>query len=282
MGKLRFLGCLLVCVLLWPVSPAWGEESPTANPKQQPKVNFFNTGRQYSRPVLSLFKKLGVQFTMDFLSRYVWNGLAYSRGPVWQPSASLEFHGVGVSVLGNFVLNDEPNQGQFNEVDFTLYYGITAKKLEIDTSFTFSIYPNDNPASLNFSKDSLYGNLHLAYPAGPIDVFTDLSIWVFQPNAAVFWDLGIGYQRDLPLNFSLSTSALFGMANGKYNRGFVAPGIGSGPSVFSYSLAFPYSPVKGLIFTPQFNFSTLLTQAVRTAAPYATNIWGDLTIGYNF
>ncbi len=261
---------------------AYSERAPSADPKIQPNLNFFNSSRNYNRPVLNFIQKLGFRLNSDFHSRYVWNGIAYSNGPVWQPSAQIEFHGFGASVQGNFVLNDEPNQGQFNEVDFTGYYGRKIKKIEIDFSMTYSIYPNDNPASLNFSQDELSGNLHLAYPLGPINIFSDLNFFLYQPTGGFFWDIGIGYQKNLPLNFALSTSVLFGMSNGQYNREFIDPSLGGGPNVFIYSLSFPFSPIKGLILTPQFNVSTFLSSDLRAAVIYPTNVWGDLGVSYNF
>ena len=261
---------------------AYGQRTLTSDPNSQPKVNFFNSSRNYLRPVENFFQSIGFRVNSNFHSRYVWNGLAYSRGPVWQPSAQVEYRGFGASVTGNFVLNDEPNQGQFNEVDFTGYYGTKIKNLEIDFAVTYSIYPNDNPASLNFSQDEVSGNLHLAYPLGPIDLFTDLNFFLYQPTGGFFWDFGIGYQKKLPLNFALSVSGLFGMANAQYNREFIDVSLGTGPNVFTFSLAFPVSPVKGLILTPQFNVSTMLSGDIRAAVPYPNNIWGDLAISYNF
>jgi len=274
-------GVLLGGFLLAPLT-VLGQTTSTADAKAQPKVNFFNNNRYYQRPVKNFFRKINFQVSSKFASRYVWNNIAYSEGAVWQPSASLEFHGFGFAVLGNFVLDNEPNQGQFNEVDFTLYYGRTVKKLEIDFSVTFSVYPNDNPASLNFSNNSMGSNIHLSYPLGPIDLFTDISLWAFAPKGGVFWDIGIGYHKSLPLNFTLSTSFLIGLSNSRYNGEFIGPGLGTGPNLIAYSLAFPVSPVKGFIITPQFNVSTFLSTGLKKAVRYPTNIYGQLTLGYHF
>jgi len=278
LGFIVFLVFLMVSL----ASPStFATDSPTADTSTQPKVNFFNPSRNYTRPVLNFFQAIGFRANFDFKSRYVWNGIPYSEGLVWQPSAAVEAHGFGVSVLGNFVLDDEPNQGQFNEVDFTVYYGTKIKTLEFDISFTYSIYPNNDPASLNFGPNDLNGTLHLAIPLGPLNLFSDISVWMVAPQGGVFFDFGIGYQRDLPLNFAVSSSLLLGLSNFQYNQGFIG-NISGGANVFSYTLAFPWSPVKGLIITPQFNVSTLLKQSLRAAVVFPTNVWGDLAIGYNF
>jgi len=282
-GPSRLL--IVAALIVWPCLLKGEELPPSATPsgdraRHEAKYNY--PSRHYIRPNPDSWHRVRFQVQSTFSSRYVWNGIPCSRGPVWQPNASLEYRGFGFSVNGNFVLNDEPNQGQFNEVDFTGYYGISIKKWVLEVSVSGSVFPNADPASLNFSEANMGANLHLAYPAGPLDLFTDFSIWFFEPAAGVFWELGIGYQRKLPLKFSIATSASFGLANGRYNESFLGPEIGTGPSVFSYSLSFPWNPWKGFYVTPQFNVSTLLTDAARDSVPFPTNVWGDLTLGYSF
>lgn len=286
---MRLLGLsrlLIVAALIVLPGVLKGEDLPPKAPpsgdRVQDEANYNYPSRHYSRPNPDSWHRVRFQAQSTFSSRYVWNGIPCSRGPVWQPNASLEYRGFGFSVNANFVLSDEPNQGEFNEVDFTAYYGHSIKKLIIDVSVSGSIFPNADPESLNFSDDNMGANIHLAYPVGPLDLFTDFSIWFFQPAAGVYWDLGIGYQRKLPLKFSIATSAVFGLANSHYNESFLGPGIGTGPSAFSYSLSFPWNPWKGFFVTPQFNVSALLTDAARESVPFPTNVWGDLTLGYSF
>jgi len=281
---MRFIR-ILVLLLAYAVSMAplgaQAKSNPTAEPKTQPAVNFFNPSRGFKRPVLNFFEKIGFSANSVFMSRYMWNGLAYSRGPVWQPNAAVQFYGFGLSVLGNFVLSSEPNQGEFNEVDFAGYYGTKVKKLEIDVSLTYALYPNDDPTSLNFSQNCLEGSLHLSYPLGPISLFTDISTWFIPRAGGFFADIGVGYQKNLPLNFAMTTAILIGFSNNIYNQMFIAD-VPGGPNLFNFNLTFPWSPVKGLIITPELNVSTLLTGALLAAQRLPTHISGDLTIGYNF
>ena len=266
------------------LNPQWGfsQTNPTADINIHPKVNLYNPNRGYQRPVMTFWEDLGFRVGSDFMSRYVWNGIAESLGPVWQPSGAIEYKGFGISVQANFVLNDEPNQGQFNEVDFTGYWGGKFANLEIDVSFTYSIYPNDNPASLNFSPNCAAGNFHLAYPVGPVNLFGDVSVWVYNPLGGFFADFGLGYQRDLPLNFSITTAVLLGFSNGLYNITQVGVDVGATANLFNYNLAFPWSPIKDLIITPEFNVSALLDRQLRAGVRFPTNVWGNLQVSYNF
>ena len=89
----------------------------------------FNPSIHYTPPSREFKEHLGFGVYTDIFSRYVWRGLLSSEGAVWQPSISFEAYGVGINVWANFPLIGGPNQGQFNEVDFTLYYHRNFKKL---------------------------------------------------------------------------------------------------------------------------------------------------------
>jgi hypothetical protein len=56
----------------------------------------------------------------DFNNRYIWRGIAYSKGPVVQPSFSLTHRGFTVSIWSNMVLDNEPGRGRFDQVFFSV------------------------------------------------------------------------------------------------------------------------------------------------------------------
>ena len=58
-------------------------------------------------------RDLSFEAHLDFLSRYVWRGMAYSAGAVWQPSGILSYRDFSLNAWGNFVLNDEYLQGKY-------------------------------------------------------------------------------------------------------------------------------------------------------------------------
>lgn len=118
---------------------------------------------------------LTVQVESDIYSRYVWYGTAASNGPVWQPSVSVAAYGLKFTTWANFVMDNEPNQGEFNEVDFILTYQNNLKKLNYVLLVEGDIYPNGNPKSLDYSSATLKTGLHLSYPVGPVSIFGDFQ-----------------------------------------------------------------------------------------------------------
>ncbi|MCE9625640.1 MAG: hypothetical protein K8R69_09360 [Deltaproteobacteria bacterium] len=225
-------------------------------------------------------KAVSFRFRSDFYSRYLWNGVPYSKGAVWQPSATLEFHGVGVTFWSNFVLGNEANQGQFNEVDITLYYRRSIGKWSLQGSLIGLVYFNDDPASLNRGPNGLQGYFQVSRPVGPVKLFSDLTIGFLEPSGTVFWDFGIGYQKDLPLHFNLETSLLFGVGDARFNKAFIAD-VGIQANLAVYSLAFPWRPIKGLSLIPTATFSNLLAPSLRKASPAPTVLWGGLSVVYD-
>lgn len=248
--------------------------------KRPASVNVYNPNIHHRRPSKKLTKIFSFTVHSNFYSQYIWRGLSSSDGWVWQPSIALEGYGVGFSVWGNFVLDNEPNQGQFNEIDFTLYYHRMIKKLSFHIWMLMDVYPNGNPQSLDFGKTSLEANLHLAYPVGPIDLFTHVAVRIISARGSIWWDMGLGYERKLPLNFGLQTSALFAVGDGRFNKAHIAD-VGLQPNQFLYTLAFPWSPVKGLHIAPTMNVSVILADALRQALDDPTIVYGGLAIYYN-
>jgi hypothetical protein len=215
----------------------------------------------------------------DILSRYVWRGLLSSRSWVWQPSFSVDYYGVGFNVWANFPVGPQPDQGEFNEIDFTLYYHKVFRKITFHTWFLLDLYPSGNPTSLDAGTTSLEWDIHLSRPFGPIILFSDFAIRIVSAPASVYWDVGIGHHRDLPLNFSLQTSVLFALANGKFTQAHVAD-VGTVPYLFEFSLAFPWNPVGGFKVSPKMNISTLLDEGLRRSSPNPTIIWGGINLSY--
>jgi len=242
--------------------------------------NAFNPSIHHRRPTRTKWEHFGFGVYSDILSRYVWRGLLSSRGWVWQPSLSVEYYGVGFNAWANFPMSAQPNQGQFNEIDLTLYYNHNFKKINFHTWFILDIYPNGNPTSLDFGTTSLEWDLHVSGPVGPIVLFTDFAIRIVSARGSVYWDMGIGHRQKLPLNFAIESSVLFALANGIFTRAHIAPGVGTVPYLFEFSLAFPWNPIGGFKVTPRMYVSTILDGGARAAVTNPTLIWGGVSLSY--
>ena len=235
-----------------------------------------------SRRAKELVENISYSLHSNFRSKYVTYGNAASASWVWEPSASIEWYGLGFNVWGNFVLADIPDQGKFNEIDLTLYYDIEIHGFTIHPYFTAWIYPTSNKNSLDFSSDTdLLPCIHLAYSVGPLSFFTDLQVYVHPNPGAIRGDVGLGLTHKLPLKFAVQTSAMMGYANRTYNR--ASYNISDTTvNFFTYNLAFPWNPIKGFVVSPNIHVSTFFQQKFRSAVRYPVLVWGGVDFAYNF
>jgi len=270
---------LLFFLALAPLPLPAGENAPH-NAKTQPSGPPLLPDPGFIENLPPPSKRWSARLRSDFYSQYVWNGVLYSGGPVWQPSATLEIYDVGMTVWGNFVLDDEPNQGEFNEVDLTLYYQRDIGKWSLQASLIAALYLNDDPASRNRGPNSLQGYFQVSRALGPVKVFSDLTVGFLEPAGTILWDFGVSYRRNLPLKFRMETSLLFAVGDARFNKAYFAD-VGTQANLLVYSLAFPWTPLKGFSFIPSLCFSNLLAPSLRRASPEPTVLWGGLSVVYD-
>jgi len=215
-------------------------------------------------------------FETDFASRYVWRGFALSDGPVMQPEASVSAYGLTATVWSNFVLNDEPGQGRFNEVDPSLDYRGRWGKLEFEPSFEFYLYPNQTnaPSTAELS-------LWLGYPVGPVTLFTDHVFDVKEFAGAYYGVFGVDYERELVKKLTLETSGSLGWASGKFN-GAYGGDADAALNVFLWDLQAVYFPIPWFYLRPHMQVSVLLDSGLRRAAADPAIVSGGLALGVSF
>ncbi|HEX5037879.1 MAG TPA: hypothetical protein VFX30_12035 [bacterium] len=220
--------------------------------------------------------KISFAQEFDFGSQYVWRGFAQTRGPVLQPEASLSIYDLTLNLWANLVLNDEPHQGQFTEVDPSIDYYLHFGDLEIQPSFEYYFYPSqvDSPSTGELS-------LWLAYALGPVKLFTDHIFDVVRYGGAYFGDLGISHERDLCKKLGLRTSGAIGWASPKFNGTY--GGISKAAfNVFLWDLELNYRPWKHFYVRPHMQVSVLLDPDLRSNASDPTILSGGLALGFTF
>jgi hypothetical protein len=132
-GKWIVVMGLLVCLTAWWVPALWAEET---KPDELKKVEA--TAEAAKEP-----EKPQWSFSTDFLTQYVWRGIALSRDSmVIQPSLTGTYKGFSFNVWNNFDTSEKnpfgltrPNSHQFhwNETDLTASYS-----REVITNFTLT------------------------------------------------------------------------------------------------------------------------------------------------
>jgi hypothetical protein len=211
----------------------------------------------------------------DFVSQYVWRGIALSEGPVLQPSMWFSFYGATLSVWGNFVLNDEANQGQLNEVDFNLGYVYQYKNFFVGSLFLFYLYPHQEAEATG------EGSIILGFQMGPFKIFTAQLIDMIASPGAYFGLAGGSFEEELHPKLSLKTSVGMGWANGKFNEVYFEVPLAKA-NVFVWNLDLSWYVHDPLYLRPHMKLTTLLSSDLRDSVEEATILSGGLALGVEF
>jgi len=220
-------------------------------------------------------EKFGYGVEADFVSRYVWRGIALSDGPVFQPSMWFSFYGATLSVWGNFVLNDEANQGQLNEVDFNLGYAYRYKNFFVGPLFLFYLYPNQDVAATG------EGSVVLGFEKGPFKIFTAQLVDIVASPGAYFGLAGGSFEKDLHPKLSLKTSLGVGWANGEFNEANFGVPVAAA-NVFAWTLDLNWHFHEPLYLRPHMKVTTLLSGTLRDSVEDPTIVSGGLAVGVEF
>jgi len=213
---------------------------------------------------------------LDGNSRYVWRGLAFSDGPVLQPSAWVSLAGFTLTPWANFAFREGDAGAGFNELDFTLDYSRDVFSLTVNPSFSVYLYPNqaDAPPTGELA-------LALSYPVGPVSIFSDHSVDMIATPGAYFGDAGLSFESDLVQSLAVEASAYAGWGSARFNEANV--GVNRAAlNVAGIDLTLTWSPLGLLYLRPHVAASSLLDAGLREATERPFNVTAGLAIGRDF
>jgi hypothetical protein len=190
--------------------------------------------------------------SLDYCSRYVWRGLAFSGGSVLQPSAAVEHKGFSASVWGNFVLANEANRHQFNEVDYTLAYEASWGDLTLSPAVQVYTFPNQ-PGVPGTGEIAVT----LSYTLGDFSLFTSQYVDFMEFDGAYFGTLGISFERSLGPRWTFAASASGGWASDRFNDAYF--GVRDAAfNVVAADVSLEWRPREKLSVRPHVNWSRIV------------------------
>lgn len=173
------------------------------------------------------------EYALDFASAYVWRGITFTDGAVFQPSVTASNdNGFAINVWGNLDLDDANNMSsEFNEIDLTASYGFGTDAVSAEVGFIEYLFPNTAFAGTR----EVYLTLGLDITASP-----SLSVYYDIDEVKDFYaNVGISFGGDVSdaMAWSVDVSAGFagddfaaaygGLSGGMYD-GNVTLGLSGG------------------------------------------------------
>lgn len=141
---------------------------------------------------------------VDFLSRYVFRGFAYSEGPVVQPLGYLSARGLTFEVFGSMNLTDEDLlQHEFNEGDISLYYAKTWNEITFEPGATYYVYPEETGFP---DTTEVYLTLYRSF--GPLDFALLNSVDIDAYDGFYYASIEVAHERELRPKLSAELSVL--------------------------------------------------------------------------
>ena len=123
MQKVGLIGCLIIALLSAnELELKYVEELPQEPLSENVPINFGGT--------------------IEFESRYVWNGIDLSGGAVFQPSAWIAWKDFSLFLWTNMPLQNQMGLGgKIDEVDLGIEYNHLFEHLSFDIGFTYFVFP---------------------------------------------------------------------------------------------------------------------------------------------
>ena len=273
---------LLVVVFMVPCH-LWGESAAKGQVAVNDELNFNNAESRLHVPEDNYKdKNFDLLFEFDFFSKYVSKGLPSSEGPVWQPSISAEYHNVGLSIWANFVLNDEPTQGQFNEVDVLPYYDLKIGNFSFVPAINFMFGLNSDPASLDYMPHNVIRpQFHLAYTIGHFTPYMDMFFSVYPTDRfGIYSDFGANFNWQFTTWFELNTAAQFAVGGKRWNSPRIAD-VGTKLNNFEYILSLSFNVNKHFSLTPVIHVVVTIPESLRRNTNEPDFVWGGLMVKYD-
>jgi len=214
---------------------------------------------------------------IDFASQYIWRGIELSDGVVLEPAAWIQAYGLYFEVWGNFVLNDEADQGEFNEIDLISYYELAWNNFTLEPGFEAFLYHDaDEPSTLELTIGFSY------FIIDQFSIFTKHYFDVAEYEGSYFGTAGVGFERELEsLPFYLDSSLKLGWGNSDFNEVNIEVSE-SALNVIIADLSVYYYPLEYLYLRPHIQFSALLDDDLRDAVDNPTIVSGGIAVGVEF
>jgi len=224
------------------------------------------------------------EITADYFGKYIWRGQNINDKGVFQPLVSLGNYGFTGSIWGSQDWTSVNNNGgNFTELEYTLDY-------------THAI-----PGIDGLSGSA--GAIHYMFPhtesPATTEVYVGLSLTnvPFTPSIKIYRDvdefMGSYYQFDIGKMFEkvavwskkcycgLALGASVGYGNGAYNKGYFSTVKDDGLNDLTLTAGLPICFGNWTV-KPNINYSTMLSDSVRSATNKSDNLWAGVNISRSF
>lgn len=196
----------------------------------------------------------------DFNSRYIWRGIAYTNGPVFQPSFWVTVRGTTVSMWSSMVLDNEAHRGYFDQLFFTVSRELGAGGWRIAPALQGYTWQGLGGES---TANALELSGRLSHPLGPVYFVSTQTVDVASFRGAFIADAGVEWKRSAR-RWSFVSSATAALANYTFNRTYVGADH-AGMNYLQFALSATRKSPGGWYVRPHVEVVTIVSDSVSRA-----------------
>jgi hypothetical protein len=197
--------------------------------------------------------KLSFGIDAGFSNKYMWRGMCYNQGLVFQPDAYISYDHFSLTTWNNWTIWDI-NSVNAHEVDLILTYSNSIFNFDIESSLNY--YGFIDQDSVPNTAELLIG---LSYPLDNFTLFTRFSVDILANGGAIYDELGVEYEKELSDKWTISGSLMTGIASKKFNENYLSIKKNAFNLVGANAIL-TYSPVNDFFIDAHFQFNHTLDQ----------------------
>jgi hypothetical protein len=193
---------------------------------------------------------LGVSLDAGICDKYLWRGITYNSGLVFQPAIAITYNDFSLSSWSNIGLS-KTDTTNYNEIDLTLCYNHSFSTLNIEGTISYYYYLNPvfNP-TIEF-------NAGIYYSINDFSLFTRTSYDLLVCTGAMFIEVGVDYEKALTSKLTLSGTLLTGFGSKTFNEYYLDgekfPEVSkSAFNLAGINMGFSYTPIHDFYIEANF------------------------------
>jgi hypothetical protein len=211
----------------------------------------------------------------DLNSRFVWRGVAYSAGPVLQPSTWVSVYGFTANVLATLLVNDEPPRRRLVSVVPSLGYAYAWLRLTVEPGMTV-YFSHDDVTPETTVEASFNGSFRL----GAFKLVSTNNVDVRSHRGAYFGTLGAKYETSSE-RWTIEGAVDVGGATAPFNEAYFQVATAA-IGLAEASLQARYDISDVFYFALHTEASVLLAPSLRSAVAEPMLMNGGVAVGAEY
>jgi hypothetical protein len=212
----------------------------------------------------------------DFNARYVFRGLAYSRGPVGQSRAWLEASRLTLYAWTNLVLDPRHPLERLDEIDCGASFAQPVEGWLLEPAVDVFAYRGP---SIVTPPSTVEASLRVSRSLGPVRMFVRQTLDVRSYPGAYFGEAGFASSRALSRRTAVAATVSLGWASARFNEAYVGVAKGAA-NLVAAEVALSYAPSERFQLRPHLALTRVLDRELRGALAEPGILNFGLAVGF--